>query len=66
MYAYAPETDEVLAYVIGSRGIKTVKKLYQLLKNLVIDEYCTDNWTAFVRVFSQENHQIGKPSHPSY
>jgi insertion element IS1 protein InsB len=60
MYAYAPETDEVLAYVIGTRGIKTVKKLYQLLKNLTIDEYCTDNWAAFARVFSEENHQIGK------
>jgi IS1 family transposase len=60
MYAYAPETDEVLAYVVGSRGIKTVKKLYQLLKNLTIDEYCTDNWAAFARVFSEENHQIGK------
>jgi hypothetical protein len=38
IYAYAPETDEVLAYVIGNRGIKTVKKLYPLLKNFAIEE----------------------------
>ncbi len=29
IYAYAPESDEVLAYVIGNRDIKTVKKLYK-------------------------------------
>jgi hypothetical protein len=30
------------------------------LRNLTIDEYCSDNWEAFVNVFSEENHQIGK------
>lgn len=60
IYAYAPETDEVLGYVIGNRGIKTVKKLYNLLKNIQIDEFCTDNWAAFANVFAGENHQIGK------
>jgi insertion element IS1 protein InsB len=60
IYAYAPETDEVLGYVIGNRGIKTVKKLYELLKNIQIDEYCTDHWAAFANVFAHENHQIGK------
>lgn len=60
IYAYAPETDEVLGYVIGNRGIKTVKKLYELLKNIQIDEYCTDDWAAFANVFAHENHQIGK------
>jgi IS1 family transposase/transposase-like protein len=60
IYAYCPETKEVLGYVIGDRSIKTVKKLYQLLKPLQIDTYCTDNWKAFKRVFRHENHQIGK------
>ena len=60
IYAYAPETKEVLAYVIGRRDIKTVKKLYAKLKELEIDEYCTDNWRAFVSVFADENHKIGK------
>ncbi|TAF34527.1 MAG: IS1 family transposase, partial [Cytophagales bacterium] len=30
--AYAPETDEVLAYVIGNRGIKTVKKIVSIVE----------------------------------
>jgi insertion element IS1 protein InsB len=60
IYAYAPETDEVLAYVVGKRDIKTVKKLYALLKKLTIDTICTDAWEAFKHVFATMNHQIGK------
>ena len=60
IYAYAPETDEVIGYVIGKRDIKTVKRLYKLLKSVKIDQYCTDDWKAFANVFAKENHQIGK------
>ena len=60
IYAYAPEIDEVLGFVIGNRGIRTVKKLYKLLEDIQIDEYCTDDWAAFANVLAQENHQIGK------
>ncbi|MCS6796331.1 MAG: IS1 family transposase [Raineya sp.] len=60
VYAYAPETNEILAYVIGKRNAATVRKLYQKLKNLQIDTYCTDEWEAFKQVFSKENHQVGK------
>jgi insertion element IS1 protein InsB len=63
IYAYAPETDEILAYAIGDRGAKTVKRLYKMLKGLTIDEFCTDDWAAFGKVFSGENHQVGK--HPT-
>lgn len=31
-----------------------------MLENLEIDEYCTDNWTAFTQVFAGENHRVGK------
>lgn len=60
IYAYAPETKEVIAYVIGRRDIKTVKKLYKKLAKIQIDEICTDNWKAFSNVFAKENHKIGK------
>ena len=36
IYAYAPETDEVLAYVMGKRDKKTVKKLYKKLANRLV------------------------------
>jgi insertion element IS1 protein InsB len=60
IYAYIPETKEIIAYVLGSRGLKTVQKLYQMLKKFAIKEYCTDKWKAFVQVFREENHRIGK------
>ena len=60
IYAYAPESKEIIGYVLGSRGIKTVKKLYKMLQNLSIKQYCTDKWKAFMNVFRRENHCIGK------
>lgn len=60
IYAYSPENEEIIAYVIGKRNIKTTRELYQKLKGLQIDEICTDNWKAFATVFAEFNHQIGK------
>jgi Transposase and inactivated derivatives, IS1 family len=60
IYAYAPEKDVILAYVIGSRSAKTVRKLYQMLVKLQIDEYCTVDWKSFKEVFAKENHKKGK------
>lgn len=60
LYAYAPESDEVLAFVCGSRSRATVRKLYQALKHLHITEFCTDHWKAFQGVFPSERHSIGK------
>lgn len=60
IYAYAPETNEVLAFVSGTRSAKTVKKLYEKLGNLDIDEFYTDNWEAFSAVLPNDKHTIGK------
>ena len=60
LYAYCPQTDEVLAYVCGSRSAKTVRQLLKKLKDVVIDEYCTDYWRAFAKVLPPEKHTIGK------
>lgn len=60
IYAYCPETKEILGYVIGKRDIKTVKKLYKKIKKLKIAAYYTDNWKAFATVLKKENHIIGK------
>jgi IS1 family transposase len=59
-YAYAPETNEVLGYVIGNRSAKTIKKLLQMLKDIEIEQYCTDHWSAFAEVLAGQNHQVGK------
>ena len=60
IYAYAPETKEVLAFVSGTRSAKTTQKLYDTLNTLEIEEYCTDNWDAFAKVLPKEKHRIGK------
>lgn len=60
LYAYSPQADEILAYSCGSRSAKTVSELLKKLKNVVIDEYCTDHWKAFAQVLPPEKHTIGK------
>ena len=56
IYAYCPETDQVLAYSCGSRSAKTVKELYKKLQQVQIDEFCTDHWKAFANVVPAEKH----------
>ncbi len=60
LYAYAPETDEIVAWSWGSRSAKTVKNLYDKLKNLEVDTFCTDNWKAFAKVLPAQKHKVGK------
>ncbi|ALJ00895.1 hypothetical protein DC20_20305 [Rufibacter tibetensis] len=43
-YAYAPETDEVLAWSWGNRSQNTVRKLYRQLQPLNIGWLCSDDW----------------------
>jgi IS1 family transposase/transposase-like protein len=60
LYAYAPETDEILAWSWGRRSAKTVKNLYAQLKELAVEYFCTDDWKAFAQVLPAEKHLIGK------
>jgi len=60
IYAYAKETDEILAYSWGKRSAKTVKALYAQLKDLQIDTFCSDDWKAFSKILPADRHQIGK------
>ena len=60
LYAYSPETDEILAYSCGSRSAKTVRQLLRKLEAIEIDEYCTDHWKAFSKVLPEQKHKIGK------
>ncbi len=60
LYAYAPETKEVLAFVCGSRSRTTVRKLYKHLSGLTIGSYDTDHWKSFKTVFPEDRHRVGK------
>lgn len=60
MYAYCPQSKEIVAMVCGSRNAATVRKLYRKIKHLQVDWYCTDNWKAFAKVLPYDRHLIGK------
>jgi insertion element IS1 protein InsB len=60
LHAYAPETDEVLAWQWGDRSQETVELLYKQLDELQIQLFCTDDWKAFSAVLPAEKHLIGK------
>ena len=62
IYAYAPETKEVVAYVWGKRDFATVKKLQNKLTQLGVSftTVATDNWKSFKKAFKNHQHLIGK------
>lgn len=60
LYAYCPESKEIVAMVCGSRRAATVRKLYRKLGGLEVDWFCTDKWKAFQKVLPYEKHLIGK------
>jgi len=60
IYAYAPQTGEVLGFAMGKRNRKTIYNLMLKLKTLEIDFFLTDNWEAFKAVLPGEKHLVGK------
>ncbi len=66
IYAYSPDSNEILAIQWGKRDIKTAQKLYQQLKDLEIEQFYTEahavaiDWKAFAAVLPEEKHTIGK------
>lgn len=60
LYAYAPETEEIVAWSWGQRSTKTVQNLYGKLTGLQVDTFCSDDWKAFRKVFPANKHKIGK------
>ena len=60
LYAYSAEHDQILAYVCGSRSAKTVRQLLKKLKDVEVEQYCTDHWKAFTKVLPAEKHKVGK------
>jgi IS1 family transposase len=59
-YAYARETDEILAWSWGTRSRETVRKLYEQIQKLFIDCFCSNDWPAFQEVFPKGKHSIDK------
>ncbi|RFS13987.1 IS1 family transposase [Emticicia sp. C21] len=60
IYAYAVETNEIIAVTAGKRSKRQVKDLFKRLQGLTIDWFCTDRWEAFKQVLPYDKHLIGK------
>lgn len=60
IYAYAPETKEIVAWSWGRRSATTVKNLYAQIKDLEVNTFCSDDWKAFAKVLPPDKHKIGK------
>ncbi|MDK4708044.1 IS1 family transposase [Kingella negevensis] len=63
VYAYHRESGEIVAYVWGKRDLATARALKRRLKELRVtyDRIATDDWAAFLNVFSNEEwHLVGK------
>ena len=51
--------NKTIAWVVGPRNWRTVRKLYNKIAHLNPTIY-TDNWRGFNRVFPKNKHVIGK------
>ncbi|MDF9798355.1 insertion element IS1 protein InsB [Catalinimonas alkaloidigena] len=60
LYAYSPKYNEIVVYVKGDRSAKTVDKLYQKLKQIEVEELCTNERPAFQKMLPIAKHKEGK------
>ena len=62
IYAYAPETKEILAFTMGKRTTRQVRFLMLKIKHLhlKIDCWCTDAFEGFIHVLRRFKHLIGR------
>ena len=49
-----------MAWVLGTRGTATFRRLYNKVKHLKDCKFYTDNWDAFAKVLPKDRHIIGK------
>ena len=60
LYAYCAQTKEILSLTMGKRSRKTVKDLFKRMKNIEVDFWCTDAWSAFKEAFPSDKHLVVK------
>lgn len=53
VYAYDPQTGEIVAFVWGKRNLATARQLRAELDELGVDfgYVCCDNWDSFLTAF---------------
>lgn len=59
-YAYDRESGKILAFHIGKRSKSACQALYNKIKHLDIEFYCTDDFKAYQKVIPPDKHVISK------
>ena len=62
VYAYDPDTSEIVAFIWGKRNLKTARQLRAKLDELGIDfgYVCCNNWDSFLTAFDFDFKKVGK------
>lgn len=62
IYAYDPNTGEIVAYVWGKRNLKTAEELRAKLEELGVEfgYVCCDSWASFLTAFDSDFKKVGK------
>ena len=62
VYAYDPQTGEIVAFVWGKRNLATARQLRAKLDELGVDfgYVCCDNWDSFLTAFAFDFKNVGK------
>ena len=54
------DTREVLAWEVGSRGAKSLKRLLRKLSHVSCNYYATDKWKIYKKLLPKEKHLASK------
>lgn len=60
--AICRDSQRILAFQLGTRGICTAKKLWAKIKNIPCRHYCTDAWEVYQKLIPAHKHTISKAS----
>ena len=65
VYAWDQESGKMVAHVWGKRDLATVMQPKQRLKEsgVTYGQIASDNWSAFLKVFQGDVHQVGETAY---
>ncbi len=58
--AICRDSKQILVFELGSRGLKTGKKLWEKVKNIPCKQDCTDHWEVYKNLIPAEKHICSK------
>jgi IS1 family transposase len=59
-YAFAPQTKQIIGYVLGRRTDESCRRLLDKLEACRITRFHTDDWESYQKLLPSYRHWIGK------